>query len=564
VLAGGEATIQSDVYSLGVLLYHLVTKHFPVHAATIGGLRAAHARGEVTSLQDARPDLHRTFVRVVERAIDPDPAKRFSHVHQMEAALSQLHETATMRAAGAKPESVSAEPSIAVLPFANTSGDHSDEYFSDGLTDEIINVLARIPGLKVTARTSAFALRGKESDIRRAAEVLGVRTILEGSVRRSGSRVRVTAQLVNAADGYYLWSDRYDREMADVFAIQDEIAAAIVAALQIKLDLGAAARRRHEPALPAYEAYLKAQYHQWKFTPESLARSKEQYEKALALDPEFALPHVGIAAYFLVGADRSFIPAHQAMPLARAAARKALDMDPSLPEAHAVLGAIAAVYDYDWREAERQFHAAMRSDPVPPLVRHWYSFFFLGPLGRSAEAIEQNQRALEQDPLNLVFRLALAIALRANGRFEEAEMQLRQVLEIEPHFSVALMVLSIDRWRRNALDEAVALAEEAHRWAPSNPQLIGFLAGLMATKGDQSRADAFLQQLGTGEAAGAALGLFMYHLVRGDVNHAADWIAKAIEQRHPQAVQALNGSILRGSPRWAPLARTVNLPGATQ
>jgi len=334
--------------------------------------------------------------------------------------------------------------------------------------------------------------------------------------------------------------------------------------LQVKLALEPAARRRHAPALPAYEAYLKAQYHQWKFTPESLARSKEQYEKAMALDPDFALPHIGMAAYFLVAADRSFIPAHTAMPLAREAAQKALHTDPALPEARAVLGAIAAVYDYDWAGAERQFKEAMSADPVPPLVRHWYSFFFLGPIGRSDEAIVENQRALEQDPLNPVFRLALAMSLRGVGRFEEADIQLRQILELEPRFSVAQMVLSIDAWRRGNVPEAIALAEDAHTWAPSNPQIVGLLAALIAIAGDTARAAPYVEQLGSGDAPGAALGLFLYNLVRGDVERAADWVTRAIEQRHPQAVQALNATMLRSSPRFPALAKTVNFPAANQ
>jgi TolB-like protein/Tfp pilus assembly protein PilF len=588
VLAGAEATIQSDIYSLGVLLYHLVTNDFPVKAATLRELRAAHERGEAMSLQDARPDLQSVFVRAVGRAIDSDPARRFPSARQMEAALAQLQGLGVKKAVPPKigtsskrpirgarhvgsdhrtdPHSATVpsepEPSIAVLPFANLRTDQDDEYFSDGLTEEIINVLAQIPGLRVTARTSAFALRGKEPDIRKVAEVLGVRTILEGSVRRAGTRVRVTAQLVSAADGYYLWSERYERETADVFAIQDEIAMAIAAALQIKLALEPAARRRHAPSLPAYEAYLKAQYHQWKFTPESLARSKELYENALRLDPQFALAQVGRAAYFLVLADRSFLPAREAMPLAREAARKALDIDPSLPDARAVLGVIAGVYDYDWAEAERQFKWAMASDPIPPLVRHWYGFFFLGLIGRFEEAIVQNQRALQQDPLNLAFRLSLAMSLRAAGRMADAEMELRQILEIDPRFSLALMLLSIDCWARGRLPEAIALAEEAYQLAPSNPQIVGLIAGLVTLTGDLIRAETFLQQLGSGEACGASLGLCLFNVVRGDLEHAVDWVEKAIEQRHPQAVQALNGRILRTSPRCSALAKMVNLPDA--
>ena len=174
------------------------------------------------------------------------------------------------------------------------SRDPDDEYFSDGLAEEIINALAQVPGLKVIARTSAFAFKGKNEDIRRIADTLGVTNILEGSVRRAGGRVRVTAQLIQAADGTHLWSQRYDREMSDIFAVQDEIAAAIAGALKLKL---VPAPERRMPSVPAYEAYLRYRSYQWQFTPEASRRSRECLEQALALDPEFALPYVGLADY---------------------------------------------------------------------------------------------------------------------------------------------------------------------------------------------------------------------------------------------------------------------------
>ena len=190
------------------------------------------------------------------------------------------------------------QPSIAVLPFANLGGDKEQEYFSDGLSEEIINALAQIPGLKVIARTSAFAFRGEKLDIRQIAERLGVETVLEGSVRRSGNRVRISAQLITAADGSHLWSQRYDREMTDIFAVQDEVAAAIANVLQGKLGVQAATRR-HAPKPEAHEAFLKARYYQWKLTPESIDRAGEFYEQAIARDPEFALAHVGYAEHLM-------------------------------------------------------------------------------------------------------------------------------------------------------------------------------------------------------------------------------------------------------------------------
>jgi eukaryotic-like serine/threonine-protein kinase len=251
---GKALDARSDVFSFGAVLYEVLTGRRPFDTL------AALLRDEAAPLQSPASDI-------VKRCLAKQPADRFQTIAEVRIALEALR---------AKP--VEQQPSIAVLPFANMSGDKEQEYFSDGLAEEIINALAQIPGLKVIARTSAFAFRGKELDIRKIAEALGVAKILEGSVRRAGTRVRITAQLITAADGSHLWSQRYDREMADVFAVQDEVAAAIAGVLETKLGVQPAAPRQHTPKLAAYEAYLKARFYQWKFTPGNLARAKEYYE----------------------------------------------------------------------------------------------------------------------------------------------------------------------------------------------------------------------------------------------------------------------------------------------
>src|ERR1700733_14924744 len=228
-------------------------------------------------------------------------------------------------------------PSIAVLPFANLSGDKEQEYFSDGLAEEIINALAKIPRLKVIARTSAFAFKGQNSDIRRIAETLGVATILEGSVRRSGNRIRVNAQLITATDGTHLWSERYDRELADLFAVQDEISAAISDALQVRLSPQAAAKPRYTPKLPAYEALVKARHFHWKVTAESMDQAKPFYEQAIALDPQFALAHVLYADFLFGRAAISLSPLREVAPFVRQLARRALELDASMADAHGPL-----------------------------------------------------------------------------------------------------------------------------------------------------------------------------------------------------------------------------------
>ena len=227
--------------------------------------------------------------KIVARCLRKSPDDRFQSVAELRAALGSV-------SARTRPEE---RPSIAVLPFANMSRDADDEYFSDGLAEEIINALVKIPGLKVIARTSAFAFKGQNTDIRKIAEVLGVANILEGSVRRVGNRIRVTAQLITAADGSHVWSERYDRQMEDLFAMQDEIAGAIASELKVKFAASASAHPRRQPDLHAYEAYLRYRQYQWAFTPQALRRSRECLEQAITLDPQFALPYVGLADHYL-------------------------------------------------------------------------------------------------------------------------------------------------------------------------------------------------------------------------------------------------------------------------
>ncbi|MDQ2924074.1 MAG: protein kinase, partial [Acidobacteriota bacterium] len=395
---------RSDIFSFGAVLYEMFSG-----GRAFGGGSMAQVLSAV--LHDDPPllDASASLQRIVKRCLAKQPAQRFQTMNEVRTALEQLAVT-----------SVEAQPSIAVLPFATMSSDKEDEYFSDGLTEEIINALAQIPGLNVTARTSSFAFRGKEQDIRKIAGTLDVGTILEGSVRRAGSRIRVTAQLINAVNGYHLWSERYDRQMADVFAIQDEIAQAIAVALKVKLSPEPAARRRHTPSLPAYESFLKARYFLRKATPQSMSLGKESLDGAIALDPDFALAHSELGMYFLHLASLGLMPACEALPRARAAAQRALQLDPALPEAHAGIAAAAVFLDYNWEEAGRHFQSAVARDPAPASVRHYYGFFYLLPLGRVREGTDELERALNDDPLNVQCRTQLAVLYWTAGRTGEA------------------------------------------------------------------------------------------------------------------------------------------------
>lgn len=333
--------------------------------------------------------------------------------------------------------------------------------------------------------------------------------------------------------------------MADVFAVQDDIAQAIASALKLRLSSILPPARRHVPTLPAYEAYLKALYYQRKFTPESLARSQEHFEQAVALDPDFALARTerGRLLFSLVTSD--VCPAREGMPLVRSAAQDALAIDASLPDAHALLGLVATTYDYDWVEAERRFHLATTHEPVSPSVGVFYSMY-LAAIGRTDDGIRQLEHALLQDPFDLVGRALLGSYLDVAGRTDEATAQLRQALEFNEHFWLAHFFLAVHQGL-----------------APWFPGVVGLLAGLFVRTGSQGRAERLLGKLRSDQAYSAPIGWCAFHLLCSEIDQAADWIEKAIQQRHPRAIMMLSGpprTLLQSSSRWPALAKLMNLP----
>lgn len=423
---------RSDIFSFGLVLYEMLTGRRAFTGDSTIAIMAAIVRDQPEPME-APPAVE----SIVTRCLRKSPADRFQSMGQVKDALLAAT-SGVLKALPAQPQ-----PSIAVLPFANMSGDKENEYFSDGLAEEILNALAKIPGLKVSARTSSFAFRGKEQDITKIAETLGVRTILEGSVRRAGSRVRMTAQLIDAADASHLWSERYDRELADVFAVQDEIAQAIASALHVKLSGTPRSMEQYKPSLPAYEALLKARYLIPQIRPENLPLIKESFEQAIALDPKFALAHCEYGMYFIIVAILGAMSANLALPLVRVHAQTALELDPSVPEGQAMLGVAAAFLDYDWKEAEMRFQRAMAHPLVSPLVRMLYGWSCLMPLGRATEAVQQIEIALQDDPLNLFFVLQSTFCLVALGRDDEAARRLRKILELNPSMAPAFGMLGI-------------------------------------------------------------------------------------------------------------------------
>jgi eukaryotic-like serine/threonine-protein kinase len=540
---GKPLDARSDVFSFGAVLYELLAGKRPFETL------AAVLRDEPSPLATSS-GLSQVAMRCLRKA----PQDRYQSMEEVTAALERC---------GGQPEQK--QPSIAVLPFANMSGDKEQEYFSDGLAEEIINALVQVPGLKVTARTSAFAFKGRNAKVPEMAHELGVEHVLEGSVRKAGNRIRVTAQLIKASDGFHLWSERYDRDLSDIFAVQDEIAGAITAALKPQLSGSPEARKQYKPNVAAYEAYLKGTHHLFRRArgeegTAALQRARECYEEAIRLDPQFALPYAALATYYHIAAS-TYMDRSEAVARGRENARKALEIDPSMPEAHAWLGIFALVYDLDWQEAGRRFQLAMAHSPVAPLTRHWYGYFYLRPLGRGEEAVEQHRKALEEDPLNLIIRVGLATSLREAGRDQEAAAEARKVLEIEPNFFPALTLQAFD-FTLEPPEQALLFAERAYALFPEFGPSAGLLAGLLARAGNPARAADILnlEERKTNEYCCA---LAIYHLLCGEFEQAADWLEKAIARKEQMVTMLLLprpwGPLLRRSARWPQLARKMNL-----
>jgi serine/threonine-protein kinase len=533
---------RSDVFSFGAVLYEVLSGRRAFSGDTPLATLTAVVNDEPPPM-----DAPAALARIVSRCLAKRPSDRFQSMAEVATALEK---------AMVKPRDQ--HRSIAVLPFANMSRDPDEDYFSDGLAEELINLLAHVPNLKVTARTSSFAFRGKEQDIRRIAEALGVGTILEGSVRRAGSRIRVTAQLINAEDGYHLWSERYDRELTDVFAIQEEIAQAIAGALQVLLVSNPV---RHTPNFSAYEALLKARHQASTYMPDAHARAEDYCKQAIALDPNYAAPHALLGFTYFFTTTHTGRPMAEVAPLVRHEARRALELDQFETDPHFLLGAVAAAVDYNWLDAAREFQLAMASPSVSAEARWAYASLCLSPFGRFEESTVEMRRAAEKDPLSVIWRGILMGHLVVAGRYDEALEEGRKALdiaqgEIHPHLAMAEAYLALGR-----INEAAAAAEVAHRNLPQHSMGTGFMAATLIRLGDKERANALLTEMG--DSPIPLWGRAWYHLLCSEIPEAARWYEKMIDARElfaPVYANSLYTRELRASPYWPKLARMMNLP----
>jgi TolB-like protein len=456
------------------------------------------------------------------------------------------------------------ESSIVVLPFANLSAQPENEYFSDGLTGELIHALTKVEGLRVVAWNSAAQLKSGSYDVKAIGRQLSVKTVCAGSVRRSATRVRVLAQLIDTATGHYLWSETYDRELQDLLVIQEEIARAIVKALRLTLierPLTHVTDRRGGN-FEAYNHYLKGRFHWNKRSAEGIRKSVEHFEAAIALEPGFAAAHAGLADAFTLHADYGLVHPSEAVPKAKAAASRALELDPLLAEAYASLGLIRSVFDWEWAEAERLYTRSIELGPGYASAHHWFAVDHLGMLGRLEEALDQIELAVRLDPLSAIILEGKGMLLMLSRRFDAANAQYREVLALDPSFSKIHASMGRNYVQMGEYKEAIENFRKAIELCGPMPTILGAMGQAYGLAGEHGAARAVLEQL-EGFAATRYVPSTCFALVYlglGNREKALDWLDIGCRNRElPMAAVGIHPAYddLRSDPRFQRIVRTV-------
>jgi serine/threonine protein kinase/Flp pilus assembly protein TadD len=528
--ASGETEIgvPGDVYGLACVFYEMLAGQPPFKGATPRATMAKQVTEKPRPIRTLRPDAPAGFERVLERALAKNPAHRYSAIVQFCDALTHARSepnrafAATVR-------------TIAVLPFVNSSPDPDNEYLSDGITDELINALAKVEGLRVASRTSVFALKGKPQDVRAIGALLEASEVLEGSVRRSGDKLRITVQLTSTDDGRLMWSERYDRRLVDVFAIQDEIARTIVTTLRSTsfADLAPTPANRHTENVIAYGLYLRGRYAWNKRTSEGVYEGIKYFEQAIALDPTYALAYTGLADSYSLHIDYRNVPVHEGHQKAKMYARKAIELDDTLAEAHASLAWSNFVYDWDWSTAAKEFRRAIELDPRYAPAHQWYAFM-LASQGKFDEALLEAHTAQENDPSSVSVRRSLGYAYFYARKYEQAHYHLDRAIAMNPtaeeSYRIQGLILTLQKQfpaAERVLREALALAPECGTYTKAT------LAYSLAAAGDTSYARetaAELEERLTSEYV-SPVEVALVHIALGDMEKALDWTERAIEER---------------------------------
>jgi eukaryotic-like serine/threonine-protein kinase len=491
--ASGEHEIdgRSDVYSLGCVLYEMLSGEVPFTGANAQAIMTKRFLSPVPHVKAVR-DVPEGVDTVVSKALAKTPADRYATAGQLADALRTTARTGSTPTTGS-PKATPAVKAVAVLPLANMSADPENEYFSDGMTEEIIGALSKVPGLQVASRTSCFAFKGKEVEIRQVGEKLGVGSVLTGSVRKIGNRIRITAQLVNAETGHSLWSETYDRQLEDVFAIQDELSRAIVEALRLRL--GSESEQLVSPTknIEAYNLYLKGRFFFNRFTEPGLRKSLDFFQHVLLQEPGYARAYAGMADCWCGLAD-DWVAPDDAYPRAKAAAQRALQHDPELAEAMTSLGKVLCWFEWDFAGAEEQLRRAVKINPNYGEA-HWAFGSTLPAVGKMAEAVEEMRQALTLDPLYPQYSRWLGRFLLYAGHYEAAIAQSHKTMELNADYFQAYLDVGSASLAQGRPEQALEWYRRGQRLESSVRSYDAYIVRALAPLGREEEAEEILKRL---------------------------------------------------------------------
>ncbi len=591
---------RADIYAFGVMAYEMLTGTLPFVGRSTQATLAAHAMEKPEAIERRRPGIPPALGALIMRCLEKRPADRPQNagdvLHELEAipvaltsppiagrrntllltgAAAAVALAALIVYRGSQRNSAPADQpvaqlrSVAVLPLANVGGDAQDEYFSEGMTDELANALSKLPGLRVASRTSAYAFKGKKDiDVGEIGRKLHVQAVLEGVVRRSGDRLRVGAQLTNVSDGLAIWSDTYERRSSDVFAVQDDIARSIADALKLKLGGKAAelsSSSRGTENLEAYDSYLRGRYFWNRRGAENLRKALSYFEESIKRDSGFARAYAGLAITYAILPEYTDTPPADGLAKTRSAASRALALDSSLAEPHTALG-LAAAHAWDLRAAETEYRKAIELNPGYPTAHQWYGEL-LYHTGRLDSSFVETRRAIALDPLAPIPFEALGYALTLGGRYDEAIEQFKKADEMSPGLTLTLLLLGDAKLQMGQTQQAVQDYEQAARLDRETLLTKGKLCHAYGVAGRTAEARQLLSEIESRSRKERASWVTraICELGLGNRSAALDAMETAVKN-HDIAVYTAYSPLLdrmwdpvRADPRWTAILRSANL-----
>ena len=603
---GEELDARTDLFSVGAVLYEMATGRPAFAGTTPGTIHEAILNRAPTPLGRVNPELPTRLEEVINKALEKDRKLRYQHASELRADLQRLkrdndsgslassREAATvagiggwrrkwpliaggaiaaaallvagMQMSGLRPAKSTAINSVAVLPFVNSSGDADGDYLSDGITESLIANLSQVRSLRVTARSTVFRYKGKEVDPQKIGQELHVGAVLSGRLMQRDGTLVVRTELMDVANGTQLWGGQYHRKVADVFALQDELSKEISDRLRLRLTNEEKLRltKRYTENAEAYQLYLKGIFYWNKRSPDGLQKSIEYFNRAVETDPGYALAYTGLANAYNLTSFFNVVPPREAMPKAKAAATKALEIDGTLAEAHISLAYASFTYDWDWPAATRHYDRALALDR-DAVMSHSYYPFFLTVAGRSEEAVSVARRQVESDPVSAALSHTLAVQLGLSGHTDEAIAECRRTIELDPGFAVAYDVLGNMLSAKGMYREATPELEKAVALTRGAAIPTANLGYVRARLGQREEARRILQQLAEAskQRYTPALAFAVVHLGLGEHDQALNWLEKAYEERFNRLAYLRREPVwdpLRSDARFIDLLRRINLP----